>query len=259
MALLGALAGGDNVALFLDVDGTLLEIALTPDAVEVSDALRRTLQRTAASLNGALALVSGRSIADLDRLFAPAIFPAAGQHGLERRTATGAIVRPEMNLEMLQPVRRALAELQARHSGLLLEDKGASLAMHYRQAAHCEALVSDVMSKLLLPLAGRYKLIAGKYVLELAPKDYSKRTAIEGFMSEAPFRGRMPVFIGDDITDEEGFRAVNAQGGYSVRVGRRRPTHARYRLKDVTAVMAWLNDTDRGETRSDARLTTKLS
>jgi len=242
MTLRGHFIPDHNIALFLDVDGTLLEIASTPDAVKVPAALRNTLHLAAAREDGALALISGRSISELDRLFAPWLFPAAGQHGLERRDAEGKLIQPTIDTAALQPARAALGELQLRHKGLLLEDKATALAMHYRLAPACEAAVREVMTALAAPLAGQFVLRSGKCVLELAPAGFSKRGAIEAFMSEAPFAGRIPVFIGDDVTDEDGFAAVNALNGYSIRVGNGAPTSARHRFGSVSAVVAWLRE-----------------
>ena len=242
MTLRGTFIPERNIALFLDVDGTLLEIASTPDAVRVPAALRNTLQLAAAREDGALALISGRCIRELDALFAPCVFPAAGQHGLERRDTHGHVTAPAFDAETLQPARVALMELQRKHNGLLLEDKGAALALHYRLAPQSAAEVLKVMTELLQPLHDRFQLRTGKCVLELAPRGYSKHSAIVAFMSEAPFAGRTPVFVGDDNTDEDGFRAVNELGGYSVRVGHSPSTVAKFTFGSVTAVIAWLRE-----------------
>jgi trehalose 6-phosphate phosphatase len=242
MTLRGAFIPERNIALFLDVDGTLIEIASTPDAVKVPAGLRNTLQLAAARENGALALISGRCIRELDALFAPCVFPAAGQHGLERRDAQGHIIAPQIDTELLQPARAALLELQRKHKGLLLEDKGAALALHYRLAPQCESEARQVMQNVLLPLQDRFQVRTGKCVLELAPRGYSKHAAIVAFMSEAPFAGRTPVFIGDDVTDEDGFHAVNELGGYSVRVGHSPTTVAKFTFGSVSAVIAWLRE-----------------
>ena len=242
MTLRGAFIPECNVALFLDVDGTLLEIAATPDAVKVPAALRNTLQLAAAREAGALALISGRSILELDKLFAPCEFPAAGLHGLERRDAHGHVTRPDVDVEALRPARETLTRLQATHTGLLLEDKGIALALHYRRAPRLEGMVMDIMQTLAAPLQNQFVVRAGKCVLELAPRGYSKRTAIEAFMRERPFATRTPVFVGDDVTDEDGFEAVNAMGGCSIRVGSSGATLARYTFGSVTAVVAWLRE-----------------
>jgi len=243
MTLRGAFIPDRNIALFLDVDGTLLEIASTPDAVKVPAALRNTLQLAAARENGALALISGRCIGELDQLFAPCVFPSAGQHGLERRDAQGRFFRPEIDTNALVGAREALIELQSKHEGLLLEDKGTAIAMHFRLAPRYESVVRRVMTTLAEPLQEGFALREGKCVIELTPCGYSKRTAIEAFMSEPPFAGRTAVFFGDDITDEDGFEAVNALDGYSIRVGAStRPSVARYRFGSVSAVIAWLRE-----------------
>ncbi len=234
-----------NIALFLDVDGTLLEIAPRPTDVNVPAALCDALHETLERMNGALALVSGRTINELDRLFSPWIFPAAGQHGLERRDARGHVTKPHVDASLLNEARRALHEFQLTHEGVLLEDKTVALALHYRLAPHCESAAYDIMSKLVQPIADQFVLRSGKCVLEIAPRGYSKKIAIESFMTEAPFAGKAPVFVGDDITDEDGFIAVNALGGYSVRVGSLVKSAARYQFNDVSAVIAWLCERNR--------------
>src|SRR5215831_2200953 len=208
-----------RTALFLDVDGTLVEIAATPNAVTVPQSLRKTLQNAALRVDGALALISGRSIRDLDILFAPAVFAAAGQHGLERRDAHGSVTRADIDTKLLDPIRDRLLELQAQFKGLLFEDKGFVLAMHYRLAPQCESMVRGVMTELISPLHGQFELRPGKCVFEVVPQGYSKRIAVEAFMTEPPFANCAPIFIGDDVGDEDAFEAVNAMNGYSIRVG----------------------------------------
>lgn len=242
MTVPGAFVAERDIALFLDVDGTLLEIAATPHAVRVPPELVNTLQHTAGHEGGALALISGRTISELDRLFAPCVFPAAGQHGLERRDAQGKLMRPHIDTELLRPARETLSHLEAQHTGLLLEDKRTALAMHYRSAPQLASIVHAEMVKLAKLLEGQFVLRKGKCVLELAPVGYSKRSAIEAFMTEAPFAGRVPVFVGDDVTDEDGFAAVNALGGHSIRVGNDEASVARSRLASVSAVVAWLRE-----------------
>ena len=233
-----------DIALFLDVDGTLLEIAQSPDAVKVPASLRNTLDLASDRVAGALALISGRKLGDLDQLFAPSVFPAAGQHGFERRDFSGNLALPQVDTERLMMARTQLTALVERYPGLLLEDKGSGLALHYRNAPHLEASLKQLMNELLISTAPQFELKPGKFVLELTPAGYSKRTAIEAFMQEAPFAGRTPVFVGDDITDEDGFAAVNALGGYSIRVGtdKNAPTAARFHFGSVSAVIAWLRE-----------------
>lgn len=242
MSVRGSFIPPAGIALFLDVDGTLLEIAATPTSVRVPASLRNTLQLAARRENGALALVSGRAIIELDRLFAPLIFPAAGQHGAEIRDSQGRTTRPSIDAGQLDPAREVLEELVIYYKGLLLEDKGTALAVHFRQAPQHERAALEVMAGLADRLREQFVLRDGKCVLELTPRGYSKRTAIETFMRQPPFAGRTPVFIGDDVTDEDGFEAVNALGGYSVRVGDLGATAANFRFSSVSAVIAWLRE-----------------
>jgi trehalose 6-phosphate phosphatase len=243
MTLRGRFVPEQDLALFLDVDGTLLEIAATPDAVRVPASLRNTLELASQREQGALALVSGRTIASLDELFAPSQFPMAGQHGLERRSAAGALWRAPINEKALSRARDHLQTLQVRHAGLLLEDKGCALALHYRQTPALAEQLTEELETLQQELAPHLQLKLGKCVLELMPAGFSKRTAIEAFMREAPFAGRIPVFVGDDITDEDGFAAVNELGGYSIRVGEPTiNTAARHFFGSVSGVIAWLRE-----------------
>lgn len=227
-------------ALFLDVDGTLLEIAQWPEAVHVSERLRLALAHAEARESGALALISGRKIADLDRLFEPSTFAAAGVHGAERRSARGDLTLPAVASEALDRVRVPLMEQMAAKSGIVVEDKGYALAIHYRQALHLEKKVTATVHALAAELRPDFHVQPGKCVLEIKPAGCSKGEAIRAFMGEAPFCGRRPVFVGDDETDESGFEAVNALAGLSVRVGYGGPTTARWRFADVNEVIRWL-------------------
>jgi len=227
-------------ALFLDVDGTLLEIAETPQAVHVPARLRHALTVAADREDGALALVSGRQICDLDELFQPQRFPAAGVHGLERRSAAGRLIAPAIDHHVLDQARAHLAQLQRLRPGLLIEDKRWALAVHYRKVPHLEDEIRAVMESLCRTLQPDFRLQTGKRVIELKPALHSKRTAIANFMREPPFAGRLPVFIGDDDTDEDGFAAAEALGGFGVLVGPKRATAARLRLENVEAALAWL-------------------
>jgi trehalose 6-phosphate phosphatase len=229
-------------ALFLDVDGTLVEFASAPDRVRVDAALVALLPALARRLEGAIALITGRAIADVDQLFPGLRLPIAGQHGLERRRADGSIDRHRLSLPGADLMRRELARFAARHPGLLLEDKGDTLAVHYRRAPRLAAHVHRTMRAQLAaaPHAGAWRLQPGKRVLELKPAGRDKGTAIREYLREAPFAGRVPIFVGDDRTDEYGFAAVEAAGGWGVKVGPG-PTHARHRLANVAAVRDWLS------------------
>jgi trehalose 6-phosphate phosphatase len=229
-------------AYFLDVDGTLLEIAESPEAVRVPAALVGDLDRLHRATGGALALLSGRRITDLDRLFQPLKLPAAGVHGLERRRADEIVesATPVGVVAALRELQPMLAEFVAEHPGLRLEDKGVSLALHYRQAPEFEGAVHNFADRLAAPYADRLRLLPGKMVVELKPHGADKGRAIADFMAEPPFAGRRPIFLGDDVTDEDGFRAVNALGGLSLRIGDERPSAAHARLPSVASCRAWL-------------------
>jgi trehalose 6-phosphate phosphatase len=231
----------DACAFFLDLDGTLLELAPQPDAVRVEPQLLELLRALAQRSGGALALVSGRSIATLDTLLQPLKLPASGLHGFERRSAAGTAVQRELpNRRALEDARRLLQELVAREPRLLIEDKGVALALHYRQAPQLESEVVDAVTAIAAGLSGSLRVQRGRMVIELAPAAVSKATAIAEFMREQPFRGRVAVYAGDDLTDEPAFEWVNAAGGISVAVDVTHPTSARTRLASVAEVQAWL-------------------
>ena len=228
----------DDWALFLDVDGCLLDFAATPDGAVVDAALRNALARLWQRLGGALALVSGRSLATLDAMFAPLRVPAAGLHGLERRHGDlHADMRPVPS--KLAQVREAAQSIARKYPGTVVEDKGVALALHWRAdplaATDFEGLAATAAMEL-----PDYHLQHGDHVVELRPAGANKGDAIAGFLDEPPFRGRPPVFAGDDLTDEHGFETINACGGLSILVGAREPSAARFGLRDVAEVRAWL-------------------
>ena len=228
-----------DLAWFFDVDGTVAEIALTPERVMVDPRIGELLQTLHARADGALALVSGRTLADLDALFPEHRYAAAGQHGLERRDVTGKVTRHAERTAGLLEAQVALADIANRFPALHLEVKGLSLAMHYRRAPQLAGFVHREMRRMVARLGPGFHLQQGKRVVELLPAGADKGTAVREFMAEPPFVGRTPIFLGDDITDERAFEIVNALGGYSVKVGTG-PTLAQWRLDGVTAVRNWL-------------------
>lgn len=228
-----------NAAVFLDIDGTLVAHESRPGDVRIDDALRALLGQVREAAGGALALISGRSLADIDALFAPDRFAAAGQHGAERRSAGGALHFHAPLASRLEAQAASLRELVRAHPALLLEEKGASLALHFRGDPAAAALVEREARRCVVALGDDFELQAGKFVFEVKPSGKDKGTAIDEFMAEAPFADRRPVFVGDDLTDELGFERVNRIGGDSVKVGPG-PTHARWRLEDAAAVRRWL-------------------
>ena len=205
-----------SCALFLDFDGTLVDIAPEPDAVVVPPPLRGTLEQLHAFLGGAVALISGRPIAQIDEFLRPLVLPAAGVHGAERRTAQGEVVL--LSTHSLELVEQAAAQLVRDHPQLLVEKKRGSLALHYRQAPALEELCTAAMQRAVEQSPG-LTLLRGKMVVEAKPGGASKGAAIEAFMAEPPFAGRAPIFVGDDITDEVGFACVQRLKGMGVKVG----------------------------------------
>ncbi len=229
-------------ALFLDIDGTLLDIAPTPERVLVDPSLAALLPAMSLLLDGAVALVTGRSIRDTDHLFGALRLPVAGQHGCERRDASGSLHLHAPTSATLARLRRLVAEFASRHEGLHLEDKGSTLALHYRAAPHLASHVHQVLRAHMEWVRDEgFELQPGKRLLEIRPGGRDKGTAIRDFMKEPPFRGRVPVFIGDDVTDEHGFAVVRSLNGIAVKVGPG-PTIANHRLDDVAAVRRWLDD-----------------
>ncbi len=226
-------------AFFLDIDGTLVELAATPGGIRVERALLALLRRLSKSSDGAVALISGRSIAEIDRIFTGFRPPVAGQHGTERRDAAGHISRLVFPSGALAPARARLAAAEAHHPGLLLEDKGLSLALHYRRAPRLAGYAHRLLHGVQAQIGPEFSVESGKRVVELKPAGRHKGMAVLEFMREAPFAGRVPVFIGDDVSDEVAFAVVNDLHGHSVKVGGG-PTLAHWRLRDVSAVRRWL-------------------
>ena len=230
----------DPWCLFLDVDGTLLELADSPGGVAVDPHLLPLLEQLRNAAGGALALVSGRTISNLDELLGSSGLPAAGLHGCERRDATGAMHVAPIALEQLADVRAGLQRLAARHSGLLLEDKGAGLALHFLKARELEHELRAEVALLAAPLVPKFALLDGHAVIEVKPAAHTKDSAVSAFMEEQPFRGRQPIFIGDDQTDYGGFAAVRRFGGMAIAVGPR--VQSEWWLPGPAAVRQWLGE-----------------
>ena len=218
-----------NAAVFLDIDGTLVHLADSPGGVHIDRALCTLLAGLQEVAGGALALISGRSIADIDALFSPA-----------RRSVDGTLHFHAPPAARLRGPAAQLRSLVQSHDGLLLEEKGASLALHYRNAPDQAGLAEHEVRRIVEALGDDFELQAGKFVLEVKPSGKDKGTAIAEFLAEAPFAGRTPVFVGDDLTDELGFDLVNRIGGESVKVGQG-PTRARWRLDNADDVRRWLS------------------
>jgi trehalose 6-phosphate phosphatase len=226
--------------LFLDIDGTLLDIAPTPEAVSVDAALLDLLRRLERACGGAIALVTGRPIAAVDALFDPLQLPVAGVHGFERRNAQGHYFRPAFVGSGLSFLKAEVTALAQSLHGVLLEDKGCAFALHYRQAPDLEAAIRLRLARLMSAAQPAFELLDGDHVLEIKPVEHDKATAIEAFMQEEPFSGRAPVFIGDDTTDLDGFAAMRRFNGLAIAVGSRVPGEER--LAGPRDVRAWLEN-----------------
>ena len=225
-----------DAALFLDFDGTLVALAETPEAVHVPPALIPLLSDLHGLLGGALAVVSGRQIDVIDRFLAPLRLPAAGEHGVQRRDADGQM--QEHRAPDLKLVLDAANELAGVHEGLLVERKHAAIALHYRLAPQLEAVCRDAMER-TIEGQPQLELMHGKFVFEVKLAGINKGIAIDAFMHEAPFVGRVPVFAGDDTTDESGFSIVQPRGGLAIKVGPG-PSQALHRLESPLEVFEWL-------------------
>lgn len=225
-----------GTALFLDFDGTLVDLATQPEAVRVTPDVIPALQQLATGLNGALAIVSGRRLPDLDSLLAPLHLPIAAEHGAQRRLASGEIMK--MAAPDLRDVICRLHALVQRHHGLRVEVKTAAVALHYRHAPELEDLCLQAMTDAVSSSAD-VELLHGKCVFEIKPAGISKGTAIAAFMAQPPFTGRLPLFAGDDVTDEAGFSAVQQLGGCGIKVGEG-TTQALCHCASPTALRQWL-------------------
>lgn len=233
--------GAENeLALFLDFDGTLVELAPLPDEVKLDRRVGPALEKLHSALGGALALVSGRPISVLDDFLAPHRFDIAGLHGAQVRLG-GALRSESKAPEALRDATRDLVRFANSHVGIIVEDKRISVALHWRLAPQLEDDALALMRNVAAKMGPSVRLQQGKSVAELVPADASKGGAIAWLMQEPPYRGRRPVFIGDDITDEAGFETVNALGGLSIRIGEGK-TCAAQRLASPTALRTILLD-----------------
>ncbi len=226
-------------ALFLDVDGTLVDFADDPLSIHAGASLLALLHGLHRKLDGALALVSGRELKELDRLFDEPHWAAAGLHGLQLRHADGDCRDFQVPPAQRARMRSAVRQLAARFDGVQLEDKHAAIALHCRRNPQQLPALQDAARAVLAELSG-YELQPGNLVLEFKPTGMDKGQAIAELMQRAPFADRRPVYLGDDLTDEHAFDAVNHRHGLSVRVGSRQPTLAGFTLPDPAAAKAWL-------------------
>jgi trehalose 6-phosphate phosphatase len=220
------------------VDGTLIEFTVTPFETRAGEKLKKLLRDVAERLDGAVALVSGRSVEYLDEIFAPLRLPSAGLHGVERRQASGMMQGINFTDSQLGNARGALAYLVQSCPGTLLEDKGRTIAIHFRMAPQFEAKLRGAVTAIVATLGANYHVQSGSMMMEIKPLGFNKGGAVKAFMQEPPFAGRTPVYVGDDLTDIDGFHVVDALGGISISVGDR--VQGRYRLENPAAVREWL-------------------
>jgi trehalose 6-phosphate phosphatase len=226
-------------AVLLDVDGTLLDLADTPHSVEVPRRLKRALMALDLQSGGATSFVSGRSMADLDRLFAPLRLAAVAGHGAELRSRAGAAPQ-RYEAAIPADLRRRLGEFGATHEGIILEDKGYSLALHYRLVPQSGASVHAAVAAICADYPQHpLNVLAGKSVVEVKPSGFNKGTGIRELMKSAPFRGRQPIFVGDDVTDEAAFAVLPEFDGIGFSVGRELPGVAGF-FQTPSDVRAWL-------------------
>src|SRR6202171_249711 len=212
----------EECAILLDIDGTLLDLAPTPREVWVPPGLARTLNGLLEKTAGALALVSGRSLNDIDLIFAPEQFPAVGGHGAEMRISRDSEAVATHAPPMDKELKLRLAAIARLSPGILLEDKGYSLALHYRLAPHAEKAIYEAISLIRADLPNApSELMPGKCVYEIKHSGFNKATGVLELMAHEPFRGRRPIFIGDDVTDESVFALMPDLGGLAFSVGRR--------------------------------------
>lgn len=231
-------------ALFLDLDGVLAPLAPTPDAVVPEPRRTRVLKALAERLGGRVAIVSGRTLSEIDRISEASVGSASGVHGLERRDASGVVTTAPADPGVRQAV-EAFHDFARSRPGILVEDKSVSAGLHYRAAPE--------EGEAALALAGRLAeqtgltMQPGILVVELKTPGATKGTALREFMTEAPFKGATPIMLGDDLTDEYGFEAARDLGGFGVLVGPDRETAARHGLAGVDAVLSWLEQVEEAE------------
>ena len=229
----------NKVALYLDFDGTIADIVVDPALVHVDEISIIHLTSLSRKLGGALAIVSGRSISDIDQRLKPLVLPVAGVHGLTRRTADGLVEMATVDESLVGRVTAALEPFVYKHPGLLLEPKWGAIAVHYRARPELAEACFETLSAAALTVQKSAEIVNGKMVVEAKFARYNKGTAVRSFASEFPFRGRRPVFAGDDVTDEDGFAAVIELGGVAAKVGAG-PSVATTRFKSAAEFREWL-------------------
>jgi trehalose 6-phosphate phosphatase len=217
----------------------MVEIADTPDKIDVPESLPQALERAARELDSAFAVLTGREIDDIDRYLSPLILPVAGAHGTQRRRADGTLEGPDVAATIgAEEIAHAVEPLVMAHPALLMEAKDGAVALHFRQAPELEAMCRIAMEEAIAGVPD-FTLVPGKMVFEARPRGVTKGSALRAFMTEEPFIGRTPIFIGDDTTDEDGFIAAQELGGIGIKLGDGE-TAARMRIANIASVLALL-------------------
>lgn len=229
-----------ETALFFDFDGTLVELADQPHLVKLAPEILHDIARIVAAVDGALAIITGRDLSDVDRYLAPLTLPIAGVHGLTRRSADGSLHQSPINGDAIDALQDRLGNFVESLSGVLLERKQGSVALHYRVRPDLEAACVKAMDEATHDVSDLH-ILRGKMVIEAKTGPRNKGFAVADFMAEKPFAGRSPIFAGDDVTDEDAFEEVNARQGISIKVGAGKTT-AHYRVETIAALHGWLHD-----------------
>ena len=228
-------------ALFIDIDGTLIDLAATPESIVIPPELPRQLMKLSQKVDGAMALVTGRSIAAVDAMFEPYHFTVAGLHGAEIRRENAEILRQGLKAEALDRTRTLLETFASRWPGMVIEDKGLGVAVHYRQVPEAAAAAAHAVDRLVKDLGYGWKRQDGKMVIEIGPSGTNKGMAVAHFMETAPYAGRKLLVMGDDLTDETMFRFANETGERSVRVGDPPfESIAQFKLDSADTVRSWI-------------------
>jgi trehalose 6-phosphate phosphatase len=228
-----------QTALFFDFDGTLAPIVADPHTVRLPPRTVDLLARLSALTEGALAVVSGRPVAELDLLLKPLVLPVGGVHGRQRRDSAGRLFDAATDGSAVRAADAPLAAFAMRHAGTLIERKPGAVALHYRRRPELAA-GALALARGIAQMEPALRLIEGKMVVEFCVGRIGKGDAVAAFMAEPPFAGRRPLFFGDDVTDEDAYPVVDGAGGLSVRIGPG-ATRARHRLPDVEALQDWLS------------------
>ena len=226
-------------ALFIDIDGTLLGVAPTPDAVTVPPALVKLLEVVVAGLGGAAAILTGRRVADADRLFAPLKLVASGVHGTELRSERNGPIAV-LTAPIPDDVIQAMNKISGIASGVLVEQKGCGVAVHYRNAPAARKALETELAAIVAASSYELVLRRGRKVLEAVPSGYSKGTALSTLIARAPFKGRRPVMVGDDVGDESAFQVAERLGGLALRVAGEHYDTGTADFEGVQGVRAWL-------------------